>query len=53
MTRQLVSSDSQSIRSQRVAVAMAGLALVLGLLVTGGGVFWVNNTLQRDRKSVV
>ena len=46
MTRQLTSSDSQSIRSQRLAMAMAGLALVLGLLFTGAGVFWVNNTFQ-------
>lgn len=46
MTRQLVSSDSQSIRSQRLAMAMAGLALVLGLLFTGAGVFWVDNTFQ-------
>ena len=50
MTRQLASSDSQSIRSQRFAVAMAGLALVLGLLFTGVGVFWVNNTFQSQAR---
>ena len=50
MTRQLASSDFQSIRSQRVAVAMAGLALVLGLLFTGLGVFWVNDTFQSQAR---
>jgi|GEM_PF-2420595 len=50
MTRQLASSDSQSIRSQRFAVAMAGLALMLGLLFTGVGVFWMNNTFQSQAR---
>jgi PAS domain S-box-containing protein len=50
MTRQLASSDSQSIRSQRLAVVMAGLALVLGLLFTGAGVLWVNNTFQSQAR---
>ncbi|WP_341922514.1 CHASE domain-containing protein [Polaromonas sp. YR568] len=50
MTRQLASSDSQSIRSRRLAMAMAGLALVLGLLFTGAGVFLVNNTFQSQAR---
>lgn len=50
MTRQLAASDSQSIRSRRLAMAMAGLALVLGLLFTGAGVFLVNNTFQSQAR---
>ncbi|MDI1271214.1 MAG: CHASE domain-containing protein [Polaromonas sp.] len=50
MTRQLAATDAQSLRSQRLAMAMAGLALMLGLLFTGAGVFWVNNTFQSQAR---
>ncbi|MEO8022479.1 CHASE domain-containing protein [Polaromonas sp.] len=50
MSRHLASSDLQSLRSQRFAVAMAGLALVIGLVFTGLGVFWVHSTIQRQAR---
>lgn len=50
MTRQLASSDSQSIRSQRLALAIAGLSLLLGLLITGVGAFWVSSTFQSQAR---
>lgn len=48
MSRQLASSDAQSIRSQRFAIAMAALALAVGLVFTGLGVFWVQGTIHRQ-----
>lgn len=50
MSRHLASSDLQSLRSQRLAVAMAGLALVIGLVFTGLGVFWMHETIGRQAR---
>lgn len=50
MTRQLAPSDPQSVRSQRLAMALAALALVLGLLFTGVGVSLLNNTFRSQAK---
>ena len=51
MSRQLVLPDSDSARSHQVAVAMALLALVLGLTLTIFGVWWAQNNFRAEAKS--
>lgn len=48
MSRQIASADTQSVRSQRFALAMSGLALAFGLAFTAAGVFWVHETVRRQ-----
>ena len=50
MSRQLVLPDSDSARSHQVAVAMALLALVLGLTLTIFGVWWAQNNFRGEAK---
>lgn len=48
MSRQIASADAQSVRSQRFALAMSGLALAVGLGFTAAGVFWVHDIIRRQ-----
>lgn len=50
MSRQLANVDAQSIRSRRLAVGFSGLALGVGLALTGSGVFWAHEMAQRQAK---
>jgi len=50
MSRQLANVDAQSVRSRRVAVALSGLALAVGLALTGSGVFWAHALVQRQAR---
>lgn len=50
MSRQLENPDVQSIRSGRQALALSGLALAVGLALTGLGVFWINELVQSQAR---
>jgi PAS domain S-box-containing protein len=51
MSRQVVSSDRQSIKSQRVALALAVLALATGLVFTVLGVFGLQDTARKEARA--
>ncbi len=51
MSRQVVPAEMPSITSQRAAAGMAALALAVGLVFTGLGVFWVHDSIQSEARA--
>ena len=51
MSRQVLPAEQPSITSQRAAAGMAGLALAVGLVFTGLGVYWVNDGIQAEARA--
>lgn len=51
MSRQVVPAEQPSINRQRAAAGMAALALAVGLVVTGLGVFWVHDSIQSEARA--
>lgn len=51
MSRQVSPAEEPSINRQRAAAGMAGLALAVGLVFTGLGVFWVHDSIQSEARA--
>ena len=51
MSRQVVFSDARSAKSQQLAVGMAVMALVIGLVLTAVGTLWSHDSLKVDAQA--
>ena len=51
MSRQVVFADARSAKSQQLAVGMAVMALVIGLVLTAVGTLWSHDSLKVEAQA--